>query len=147
MWRTIYVLSCPSSTGRAGDDAGFNVIYFGPMSHAGRMEYRFAIARYSRSRNDGVFRPLDSNLPHGVVRLPAGRDFFRDPAVQSAIEIDACTALKLDEVTAFVRRLLLRRAFYADGEVDWANLLHVYLVTSQRLGRSRKQVPEVCVQA
>jgi 3',5'-cyclic-AMP phosphodiesterase len=130
LWRTIYVLSCPSSTGQAGDDAGFNVIHFGPMSHAGRMEYRFAIARYSRSRNDGVFRPLDSNLPHGVVRLPAGRDFSRDPAVQSAIEIDACTALKRDEVTAFARRLLLRRAFYADGEVDWANLLHVYLVTS-----------------
>ncbi|MGY4457456.1 metallophosphoesterase family protein [Bradyrhizobium sp. LB13.1] len=115
LWRTIYVLSCPSSTGQAGDDAGFNVIHFGPMSHAGRMEYRFAIARYSRSRNDGVFRPLDSNLPHGVVKLPAGRDFSRDPAVQSAIEIDACTALKRDEVTAFARRLLLRRAFYADG--------------------------------
>ncbi|MDE5464129.1 metallophosphoesterase [Bradyrhizobium sp. CSS354] len=133
-WRTIYVLSCPSSTGQAGDDAGFNVIHFGPMSHpmshGGRIEYRFAIARYSRPRKDGAFRPLDSNLPHGVVRLPAGRDFSRDPAVQSGIEIDACTTLKRDQVAAFARRLLLRRAFYADGEVDWADLLHVYLVTS-----------------
>jgi 3',5'-cyclic-AMP phosphodiesterase len=133
-WRTIYVLSCPSSTGQAGDDAGFNVIHFGPMSdpmsHGGRTEYRFAIARYSRPRKDGVFRPLDSNLPHGVVRLPAGRDFSRDPAVQSGIEIDACTTLKRNQVAAFARRLLLRRAFYADDEVDWANLLHVYLVTS-----------------
>ncbi|MGY4509920.1 metallophosphoesterase family protein [Bradyrhizobium sp. USDA 3650] len=129
-WRTIYVLSCPSSTGQAGDDAGFNVIHFGPMSHGGRTEYRFAIARYSRPRKDGVFGPLDSNLPHGVVRLPAGRDFSRDPAVQSGIEIDACTTLKRDQVAAFARRLLLRRAFYADGEADWADLLHVYLVTS-----------------
>ncbi|MDH2403293.1 metallophosphoesterase [Bradyrhizobium sp. SSUT18] len=129
-WRTIYVLSCPSSTGQAGDDAGFNVIHFGPMSHAGRTEYRFAIARYSRPRNDGVFGPLDSNLPHGVIRLPAGRDFSRDSAVESAIEIDACTTLKRDQVAVFARRLLLRRAFYADGEVDWANVFHVYLVTS-----------------
>ncbi|MCK1383948.1 metallophosphoesterase [Bradyrhizobium sp. 21] len=129
-WRTIYVLSCPSSTGQAGDDAGFNIIHFGPMSHAGRTEYRFEIARYSRPRNDGVFRPLDSNLPHGVIRLPAGRDFSRDPAVQSAIEIDACTMLKRDQVAAFASRLLLRRAFYADDEVDWADVLHVYLVTS-----------------
>ncbi|WP_246775093.1 metallophosphoesterase family protein [Bradyrhizobium diazoefficiens] len=29
-WRTIYVLSCPSSTGQAGDDAGFNIVHFGP---------------------------------------------------------------------------------------------------------------------
>jgi Icc protein len=129
-WRTIYVLSCPSSTGQAGDDAGFNVIHFGPMSHGGRTGYRFAIARYSRPRKDGVFGPLDSNLPHGVVRLPAGRDFSRDPAVQSGIEIDACTTLKRDQVAAFARRLLLRRAFYADGEVAWADWLHVYLVTS-----------------
>ncbi|MGY4367605.1 3',5'-cyclic AMP phosphodiesterase CpdA [Bradyrhizobium sp. LB1.3] len=75
LWRTIYVLSCPSSTGQAGDDAGFNVIHFGPMSHAGRMEYRFAIARYSRSRNDGVFRPLDSN-PAARRRQAAGRAGF-----------------------------------------------------------------------
>jgi Icc protein len=27
-WRDIYVLSCPSSTGHGGDDAGFNVIHF-----------------------------------------------------------------------------------------------------------------------
>ena len=58
-WRTIYVLSCPSSTGQSGDDAGFNIIHFGPMSGAGRPEYRFAIARYSRPRNDSGFRPLE----------------------------------------------------------------------------------------
>ena len=51
-WRTIYVLSCPSSTGQSGDDAGFNIIHFAAASDAQRPEYGFAIARYSRPRND-----------------------------------------------------------------------------------------------
>ncbi len=130
-WRTIYVLCCPSSTGQAGDDAGFNIIHFGPMSDAGRSEYRFAIARYSRPRNTGAFGPLDSNLPGGVIRLPAGRDCSRDPALQSAIEIGSCATLKRDQVAALARLLLTRRAFYADGEQDWANTLYACLVSSQ----------------
>jgi hypothetical protein len=130
-WRTIYVLCCPSSTGQAGDDAGFNIIHFGPMSDASRSEYRFAIARYSRPRNTGAFGPLDSNLPGGVIRLPAGRDFSRDPALQSAIEIGSCATLKRDQVAALARLLLTRRAFYADGEQDWANTLYACLVSSQ----------------
>ncbi|WP_445218246.1 metallophosphoesterase family protein [Bradyrhizobium sp. Pa8] len=129
-WRTIYVLSCPSSTGQAGDDAGFNIIHFGASSQAGRAEHQFAISRYSRPRNDGTFGLLDSNLPDGVIRLPAGRDFSRDPAVQSAIEIASCAMLRRDQVAAQARRLLMRRAFYADGEVDWVSALHAYLVTS-----------------
>lgn len=143
-WRTIYVLSCPSSTGQAGDDAGFNIIHFGPSPHG--TAHRFAIARYSRSRNDGAFRLLDSNLPDGVIRLPAGRDFSRDPAVQVVIEIASCAALKRDQFVGLVRRLLTRRAFYAGGEVDWPDALYTYLVTSQawtdldgKLGRSGRK--------
>jgi 3',5'-cyclic AMP phosphodiesterase CpdA len=129
-WRTIYVLSCPSSTGQGGDDAGFNIIHFGAASDAERPEYGFAIARYSRPRKDGAFRPLDSNLPEGVVRLPVGRDLSRDPAVQSVIEIASCASLKRDHVLALARRLLSRRAFYDDGGQDWADILYIYLVTS-----------------
>jgi Icc protein len=129
-WRTIYVLSCPSSTGQAGDDAGFNIIHFGPMSEAGQPEYRFAIARYSRPRNNRGFRPLDSNLPDGLIRLPVGRDFSRDPAFQSVIEIASCASLKRDHVLALTRRLLSRRAFYDDGGPNWADTLYTYLVTS-----------------
>ncbi|MCP3369201.1 metallophosphoesterase family protein [Bradyrhizobium cajani] len=129
-WRTIYVLSCPSSTGQGGDDAGFNIVHFGPTSRPGRTEYRFAITRYSRPRNDGVFRLLDSNLPDGVIRLPAGRDYSRDPAFQSMIEIGSCATLTRDQVAALARRLLTRRAFYADGEPGWSQALHTYLVTS-----------------
>lgn len=133
-WRTIYVLSCPSSTGRAGDDAGFNIIHFGPMSRAGRTEHRFSIARYSRPRNGGSFGLLDSNLPDGIIRLPAGRDFSRDLAFQSMIEIASIATLNGDLVAALVRQLLTRRAFYADGEPGWANALHTYLVTSHAWG-------------
>jgi 3',5'-cyclic AMP phosphodiesterase CpdA len=129
-WRTIYVLSCPSSTGQGGDDAGFNIIHFGPTSEAERPEYGFAIARYSRPRNDGGFRPLDSNLSDGLVRFPAGRDLSRDPAVQSAIEIASCASLKRDQVLRLVRRLLSRPAFYDDGGQSWADNLYTYLVTS-----------------
>ncbi|UWU78414.1 metallophosphoesterase [Bradyrhizobium huanghuaihaiense] len=130
-WRTVYVLSCPSSTGQGGDDAGFNIIHFGPMSDAGNSDYGFAIARHSRPRIGGGFRLLDSNLPDGVIRLPAGRDYSRDPAVQTAIEIASIATLRRDLVAALARRLLMRRAFYADGEPASVNALHAYLVTSQ----------------
>lgn len=129
-WRTIYVLSCPSSTGQGGDDAGFNIIHFGAASDAERPEYRFAIARYSRPRNGSAFKPLDLNLPDGIVRLPVGRDLSRDPAVQSVIEIASCASLKRHQVLALARRLLSRRAFYDDGAQDWADILYTYLVTS-----------------
>lgn len=129
-WRTIYVLSCPSSTGQAGDDAGFNLVHFGPASHAGRTEHRFAITRYSRLRNDAAFRPLDSNLPGGVIRLPAGRDFSRDPAVQSAIAAASSGALTRDQVAAIVRRLFMRGSFYDEAEPNWANALYAYVVSA-----------------
>lgn len=129
-WRTIYVLSCPSSTGQAGDDAGFNLIHFCPASRAGRTEHHFAITRYSRPRNDGAFGPLDSNLPDGVIRLPAGRDFSRDPAVQSTIEIASCASPKRDQVAAIARRLFMRCSFYDETEPNWANALYTYVVSS-----------------
>ncbi|WP_063200727.1 metallophosphoesterase [Bradyrhizobium sp. AT1] len=129
-WRTIYVLSCPSSTGQAGDDAGFNIIHFGPTSHAGRTEHQFAIARYSRPRKDVAFRLLDSNLPDGIIRLPAGRDFSRDPAVQSAIEIASCAQVKWDQVAVIASRLFMRRGFYDEAQPDWASAFYTYVVSS-----------------
>ncbi|MBR0722932.1 metallophosphoesterase family protein [Bradyrhizobium manausense] len=129
-WRTIYVLSCPSSTGQGGDDAGFNIIHFGPTAEPERPEYQFTIARYSRLRSYGGFRPLDSNLPDGLIRLPMGRDLSRDPAIQSSIEIASCASLKRDQVLTLVRRLLSRPAFYDDGEQNWADNLYIYLITS-----------------
>lgn len=128
-WRTIYVLSCPSSTGQAGDDAGFNIIHFGPTSRADRTDYRFAITRYSRPRNDGAFRLLDSNLPDGVIRLPPGRDFSRDPAVQSSIEIASCASLKRDRIAAIARRLFMRRSFFDETEPNWANAFYTYVIS------------------
>ncbi len=132
-WHTIHVLSCPSSTGQGGDDAGFNIIHFGPSSEVDRPDHRITIARYSRPRNDGEFSLLDSNLLDGLIRISLGQDLSRDPAIQSAIEIASCTSLKRDQVLAFVRRLLLRRAFYDDREQSGADSLHTYLVTSHAL--------------
>lgn len=129
-WHTVHVLSCPSSTGQGGDDAGFNIIHLGPSSEAGQSGHRFTIARYSRLRNDGGFRPLDSNLSEGLVRIPAGRDLSRDPAIQVAIEIASSTSLKRDQVLQIASRLLSRRAFYHDGGKSWADNLYIYLVTS-----------------
>jgi hypothetical protein len=128
-WHTIHVLSCPSSTGQGGDDAGFNIIHFGPSSRAGP-GHRFTIARYSRQRNDGDFKPLDSNLLDGLIRIPVERDLSRDPAIQSAIEIAACASLKRDEVLRLARQLLSRHAFYDGGGRNEAGMLHTYLVTS-----------------
>lgn len=130
-WRTIYVLCCPSSTGQAGDDAGFNLIHFGPAVRAGGTEHRFSITRYSRLRNDAAFRPLDSNLPDGVIGLPAGRDFTRDPAVQSTIDVASSVSLKRDQIAAITRRLFMRRSFYDEAEPDWPAALYTYVVSSQ----------------
>jgi hypothetical protein len=132
-WRTIYVLSCPSSTGQGGDDAGFNLIHFGPSLHADGVRHRFSIVRYSRQRNDGGFHPLDSNLPDGVIRLPAGRDFERDPAFQAAVEIASCETLKRDQILSLASWLLKRRALYDERGPEqfggWTGALYTYLVT------------------
>ena len=128
-WRTIYVLSCPSSTGQGGDDAGFNIVHFGPSDHVRRLQYQLSIARYSRPRNNGGFSPLDSNLPKGIIRLPAERDFYRDPAFQAAIEIASAESLNRDQIAAMARQLLTRRAFYDTIAQGWAHTLYTYLVT------------------
>jgi 3',5'-cyclic AMP phosphodiesterase CpdA len=132
-WRTIYVLSCPSSTGQGGDDAGFNIIHFGSLPATEQPEYRITIARYSRPRKDGAFSPLDSNMPDGRISLPVGRDLSRDPAIQSAIEIASCASLNWDQVLPFAHRLLSRPAFHDDEGQSWADRLYVYLVTSHAL--------------
>jgi len=129
-WRTIYVLSCPSSTGQAGDAAGFNLIHFGPASRGWRTEHRFAITRYSRLRNDAAFTLLDSNLPDGVIRLPAARNFSRDPAVQAAIEVASSASVKRDQIAAITRRLFMRRSFYDEADPNWADALYAYVVSS-----------------
>ncbi len=150
-WRTIYVLCCPSSTGQGGDAAGFNLVHFGPSQHARRKRYGFSITRYSRPRTDGAFHPLDSNLPDGVIRLPAGRDFDRDPALQASVEIASCETLKRDQLLALARRLLDRRAFFDESGPEqefkgWTHALYTYLVTchvwedlSGRFARSASQ--------
>ncbi|MBR0825415.1 metallophosphoesterase [Bradyrhizobium manausense] len=129
-WRTLHVLSCPSSTGQGGDDAGFNIVHFGPSSHFAGRRYGFSVIRHVRPRDEGTFHRLDSNLPDGIIRLPAGRDFCRDPAFQAAIDLSSCELPKREQIVAIACQLLKRRAFYDDGD-DWAYALHAALVTSR----------------
>ncbi|MGY3404356.1 putative MPP superfamily phosphohydrolase [Bradyrhizobium sp. GM5.1] len=150
-WRTIYVLSCPSSTGQAGDDAGFNVIHFGPMSdpmsHGGRTEYRFAIARYSRPRKDGVVQAARFQ-PAARRRQTAGRTGFfprsgrpighRDRRMHHA-ETESGRSIRAPAPAA--PRLLCRRR---GGLGQFAPRLSRDLSC---LGRSGKQVLEIRTQA
>jgi hypothetical protein len=127
-WRTVYVLSCPSSTGHGGDEAGFNIIHFGPTYGYRRVQYRFEVTRYSRRSNVGAFQPIDA-CAKGIVHLPAGHDNYRDPAVQVAIELRPLVELKRTQAIAFATQLLTRRAFYEQIEQSWAHALYTYLVT------------------
>ncbi|WP_225173827.1 MULTISPECIES: metallophosphoesterase [unclassified Bradyrhizobium] len=59
-WRTIYVLSCPSSTGQAGDDAGFNLVHSAPRPIPA------ATSTASRSpaiRGSATMRPSGRSIP------------------------------------------------------------------------------------
>ncbi|MBR0717820.1 metallophosphoesterase [Bradyrhizobium liaoningense] len=139
-WRTLYVLSCPSSTGQGGDDAGFNIVHFGPSPRFAGRRYGFSVIRYSRPRDDGSFHRLDGNLPDGIIHLPAERDFCRDPAFQAAIDLSSCEMPKSEQIVSIACRLLKRRAFYDDGE-DWAYALHAALATSRVWSDLDGQIP------
>ena len=129
-WQTVYVLSCPSSTGHGGDDAGFNIVHLRPSYAGRRLQYNFEITRYTR-RGNNAFAVLDGNLHEGIIKLPFGSDFYRDPAVQASTEIANINQLKRDRVIMLVRQLLNRRAFYDDIEQSWTHALYTYLVTYQ----------------
>lgn len=128
-WTTVYVLSCPSSTGHGGDDPGFNIIHFVPRHAARRLQYEFVITRYVRRNNAGAFVPFDKNLLRGLIHLPTGADYYRDPAFQVLIELRALDEIDRKQFVTFARRLLTRRAFYNEIEQSWSHALYTYLVT------------------
>jgi Icc protein len=133
-WKTIYVLSCPSSTGMSCD-AGFNIIHFAPQLRGGKIGYGFEIVRYTRPGNTGAFKPLDA-LNRGIISLPADEYYHRDPALQVEIELLSAKVAGRDDVIAYARRLLRRRAFYSVAEGSWAHALYAYIVTYHVWSRS-----------
>lgn len=126
-WRTIYVLSCPSSTG-ADCDAGFNIINFTDVQRFGRASYEFQITRYTRYKNAGNFEPLD-RISRGIIHIPLGDSYHRDIALQIEIEISSSGELTREDLTEHARRLLTRRAFYNQSELAWPFAFYAYLVT------------------
>ncbi|MCP3393067.1 metallophosphoesterase [Bradyrhizobium sp. CCGB12] len=128
-WQDLYVLSCPSSTGHGGDDAGFNIIHLNSAFRNRRAQYTLEITRFNRSKNAGVFSAVDIGQPNGVIKLPIGRDIYRDPAFQVAVEMSANTEMKRAEAINYARKLLIRRAFYGSTESSWAHGLYTFLVT------------------
>ncbi|MGV7216191.1 metallophosphoesterase family protein [Bradyrhizobium sp. UFLA05-112] len=128
-WQDLYVLSCPSSTGHGGDDAGFNIVHFDSTFSNRRVRYNLEILRFNRAKNAGTFNVVDIGLPNGTIRLPVGRDIYRDPAFQVAVEMSAKAEMKRAEAINFARKLLVRRAFYGSTESSWAHGLYTFLVT------------------
>jgi Icc protein len=77
----------------------------------------------------GAFRPLDGTLPSGIIKLPVGRDIYRDPAFQVSIEIAQAKNITRKQAADFARKLLTRRAFYQLAENSWSHGLYTFLVT------------------
>ncbi len=143
-WRTIYVLSCPSSTGQGGDDAGFNIIHFGP--HVPRRPHGvpfrdhalFAAAqrRAASGRSTRICRTASSGCRRDGI-FPAIRP-FRSPS-----RSPPAPTLKRDQAAAILRAgCCMRRSFYrrsGEPELGWTCALHLSRHVAG-LGRSRRQV-------
>ena len=64
---------------------------------------------------------MDIGLRDGIIKLPIGRDIYRDPAFQVSVEMSARAQLKRPEAVKYARKLLIRRAFYNTTESSWAH--------------------------
>jgi Icc protein len=126
-WRTIYVLSCPSSTG-ADCDAGFNIISLDGYDRFERAGYQLSISRYTRPRNAGAFEPLD-RAASGRLQFPVGEEKYRDIALQIQDEVLRAKDLDRYQVAEYARRSLARKAFLSREEQAWPYAFYAYVVT------------------
>jgi hypothetical protein len=130
-WSTIYVLSCPSSTG-VNCDAGFNILEFGEVEGPSSFRQELRVFRFIRPRNAGAFQPFDRSRAGNYIPLPVGDDITRDLAVTvywqiSSTENDA----PRNEVLWTASSLFRRRAFERIEEADWAEALYIYVATAK----------------
>jgi hypothetical protein len=132
-WRTVYVLSCPSSTG-ADCDAGFNIVSLDGYDRFERVGYALSISRYTRPRNAGAFEPLD-RVAYGKVQVPIGEENYRDIALQIQDEVLRAKDLDRHQVAEYARRSLYRKAFMTREEHAWPYAFYVYVVTYKLWGR------------
>ncbi|ESY64004.1 phosphohydrolase [Mesorhizobium sp. LNHC252B00] len=132
-WRTVYVLSCPSSTG-ADCDAGFNIITLDGYDRFERAGYQLSISRYTRPRNAGAFEPLD-RAAHGRLQFPVGEETYRDIALQIQDEVLRAKDLDRHQIAEYARRSLVRKAFLSREEHAWPYAFYAYVVTYKLWGR------------
>jgi hypothetical protein len=125
-WKTLYVLSCPSSTG-ADCHAGFNIIQFTSRLYSGRANYEFAVTRYTRPNNASPFEPLERTA-QGPIHLPLDISVHRDIALQIEIELLRSEPFNWHELMELIPRLFIRRVFFRP-EYSWPDALYAYLVT------------------
>jgi 3',5'-cyclic-AMP phosphodiesterase len=135
IWRNLYILSCPSSTG-SGCQAGFNVI--APDENAAFLTLR----RYYREANKGPFKPLDYNFPGEMIRLRYGERFIRDVAVDVAAQIQAMGEdVPPRKLLSKGEQLFRRRAFTPSPQNSWGHLL--YAIIRTRLTWEQVVVPRM----
>ena len=125
-WSTIYVLSCPSSTGK-GCDAGFNVLEFELSSDGAFVD----VGRYSRTRNQGPFNLIDGFRPNRKIRLLFSRQLVRDIAVDVEAALSRLPGKNAPETEMFpiAAQLFRRRAFMKLRERHWGQLFYVTMKT------------------
>ena len=131
-WRTVYVLSSPSSTG-VDCDAGFNIISLDRYDRFERAGYELSISRFTRPRNAGAFEALD-RAPTGRLRFPIGGENYRDIALQIQDEVLRAKSLDRHEIAEYARRSLARKAFLSREECAWPYALYAFVVTYKLWG-------------
>jgi hypothetical protein len=132
-WRTVYVLSCPSSTG-VDCDAGFNIIGLDSYDRFERVGFELSISRYTRPRNAGAFEPLD-RASGGRLQFPVDEENYRDIALQIQDEVLRAKSLDRHQVAEYARRSLARKAFLSREEPAWPYAFYAFVVTYKLWGR------------
>jgi Icc protein len=124
-WKNLYVLACPSSTGK-GSDAGFNVLRMSDDAHY------VDVIRYNRAGNRGKFEPFDKGFPNEKLRLFLSRLIQRDVAIDVEAQLsvfDMSSTAPEQALFPLVSRLFRRRAFYYELERHWGYLLYAIVMT------------------
>jgi hypothetical protein len=132
-WSDLFVLSCPSSTGK-GCDAGFNIVRM--SDDATYLD----VTRFTRYNNKGRFELLDRNFPDGTIRLFLEDNLSRDVSVDVEARISLFSyGVSETELFPQIEKLFRRRAFYIHLERSW-NLL-LYALVRTRLVWEQQVIP------
>ena len=128
-WDSLYVVSCPSSTGETGD-AGFNVLRF----HLGNNRTCAELSRYQRTRNIGAFELVDTNRPGATIPLELDRRLARPFLIDLKARLTALKQMpwSRNELRGVCEELLAQREFRlpkSPKQISWGDCLYVLQAT------------------